>query len=102
MRKTKRGHVYLTHLDAGGSSRGIMEHLDCFTPGMLMLGADVLEKDLKRAHEKIPASSVVAGGKGGGLEASSAVAVAPPDTNAGELREFRSLAASLAETCYHM
>lgn len=66
-------------LDQGGT-KNFMEHLDCFAPGMLMLGAETLEKDLLKTSEIVP----------------------KPDVNLKELNEFRELAADLAQTCYDM
>lgn len=83
VRKTHRGHVFLQRVGAGGNAVPMMEHLDCFAPGMLMLGADVLEKDLA----------------GGGSRGSM---IPPPAVSHSELTDLRELAKNVAHTCYDM
>ena len=93
VQRTEKGHVYLSRLGRSNNKAGrVMEHLDCFVPGMLMLGAAVLEQDLTQENLELREH----------LQKKRENRWIPPDTTAEELNSFRDLAAQLTETCYHM
>lgn len=82
---TADGHVFLARRDYLDDSTPdyVMEHLDCFAPGMLMLGAKTLS-ELKEGAREAPGAGV---GRSVSVE---------------EIRDYENLAKDLTKTCYDM